>query len=509
LNADPLWTTSGSWTMGRDPLGLQATSIRLYQGLVPGITNITNRLRYYSYFPWVIRLYEQTQHSDSVAKWAIFIRRADALYALSSMIADVRRSDGLGGWDWANDHREDAAAAGIELSRYADNPKSSDSYLQAPRGIFGNAYAPTFIDLGLITASPVPVTIGRGTELAEAFAASIGPAADLVREAIESGTVGGDELRLIGEAIHPSQIPEGSDELRLLREFLSGAWDDAPGTARRSTAWLLLDAYHRGVTPGDADQLRTLWYDRLLPDGTAYAQTGTTVDRWRAYQANEYGHIALECMLNGLVGLQWENHPDGLEPRKLVATLVAEALHDATGTWAEWAMGVAEDRDWQERQLGTQVLEAIRQAKRPSPSDVRDAFRLLARLWVRWAGENSGVRTIISVTAGRNGRSLAGLFKTLDEHADSTVGEAAAALLQRHIIIDHQTIAGQKLSAAGTFTYHFMVADGLLTDGAVGAYAYTTPRLGNFTRLLRDAKLIDGETVTSDGEAFLEQHQPL
>jgi hypothetical protein len=87
--------------------------------------------------------------------------------------------------------------------------------------------------------------------------------------------------------------------------------------------------------------------------------------------------------------------------------------------------------------------------------------------------------------------------------------EAAAALVQRHIVIDHQTIAGHKLSAAGTFTYHFLVADGLLTDGELGAYAYTTPRLGNFTRLLRDAKLIDGNGVTADGEAFLEPNQPL
>jgi hypothetical protein len=138
-----------------------------------------------------------------------------------------------------------------------------------------------------------------------------------------------------------------------------------------------------------------------------------------------------------------------------------------------------------------------------------DAFRLLALLWVRWAGTEGDVRKIILVAAGRNGRSLDGVLRTLDDNADAPVCDAATALLQRHIVTDHQAIAGHKLAAAGTFTYHFMVADGLLTDGEVGAYAYTTPRLGNFTRLLRDAKLIDGDVVTSDGEAFLEQNQPL
>jgi hypothetical protein len=240
-----------------------------------------------------------------------------------------------------------------------------------------------------------------------------------------------------------------------------------------------------------------------------YAQEGVTIDRWQAYQANEYCHIALECLLNGLVGVQSEDHADGIEPRGLVADLVAEALPDADGTWTEWALGVAEEGDWNERQVGSRVLEAIRQPERPSPAELHDAFRLLAQLWVRWAQSGGKVRKIIALTAGRNGRSLDGIFRTLDEHADLPLTRTASALLQRHIIIDHQTIAGHKLSAAGTFTYHFMVADGLLTDGEVGAYAYTTPRLGNFTRLLRDAKLIDGDGVTAAGEAFIEAHQPL
>jgi len=495
--------------MGRDPLGIQATSIRLYQGLVPGITNITNRLRYYSYFCWVIRLYEQTQHSSSTSKWGTFVRRADALFALASMIADFGHSDGLGGWDWANGHRQYAADSGIDLSRFADDPSSDNSYLQAPRGTFGAAYAATFIDLGLTTSKAVPVTIGHGTELATALGGSIGAAGDLIEAALTTGHVGAAELKIIGDAIHPSRIPEGSDELRLLRVFLAGEWGEAHADARRSTAWLLLDAFRRGVSPGDTDQLRTLWYDRVLPDGTDYLQTGTTIDHWRAYQANEYCHVALECLLNGLVGAQAEKHSDGIEPRRLISELIADALADASGSWADWALSVADNDEWTERALGNRVLEAVRQVRQPTSDELSDAFRLLARLWVRWAGTYGDVRKIIAVTAGRYGRSLDGILRTLDDNADVPVAQAAAVLLQRHIILDHQTIAGHKLSSSGTFTYHFMVADGLLTEGEIGAYEYTTPRLGNFTRLLRDAKLISDNGLTAAGKAFLETHQPL
>src|SRR3546814_3134932 len=66
--------------------------------------------------------------------------------------------------------------------------------------------------------------------------------------------------------------------------------------------------------------------DTLFPYTTLFRS-------WRAYQANEYGHIALECALNGLIGLQCESYTNGIEPRQLVAKLVDEAIPQNTSTW--------------------------------------------------------------------------------------------------------------------------------------------------------------------------------
>jgi hypothetical protein len=43
----PMWTKPAVWSAGRGPLGMQATSVRLYRRLAPGLTNVTNRLRYF------------------------------------------------------------------------------------------------------------------------------------------------------------------------------------------------------------------------------------------------------------------------------------------------------------------------------------------------------------------------------------------------------------------------------------------------------------------------------
>lgn len=48
------WTEPGAWG-GLDPLGMRAPIESCFARLLPGLTTVTNRLRYYSFFSWWIR----------------------------------------------------------------------------------------------------------------------------------------------------------------------------------------------------------------------------------------------------------------------------------------------------------------------------------------------------------------------------------------------------------------------------------------------------------------------
>lgn len=509
-DGDPLWTKTGSWTMGLDPLGLQATSIRIYQSLVPNITNITNRLRYYSFFPWLVGLYEKLHHSDDPARFARFMRRGEALYALATLVDDQQGSDGLGGSNWASQHRAEAAINGIDFRPFTDDRTSPHTYLQAPRGNYGVAYAPSLVEMQWLTPSSVPVTKGRGQAVASAFAQSIGHVADDIEAVLLSGTATAKQLQDIGAAIHPAKIPSGSQEQSALREFLIGANDTTQDAlSRRSTIWLVLDLIRKGVAPGDIDALRQAFYARKLPDDQAYDQSSETLDRWRAYQANEFGQVALAGALNALTGLQQKDHPSGIEPKDLIGKVIASSLPASNQSWKQWASSLAAGSTTDELELVEPVLQDLGNGERPAEETMLSAFKLLAVLWARWAQGDGAVRPIIARMAGPDGRSLDGILRTLDVAQDQPPGEALAAVLLKHVVIDHQIIAGRKLSTAGTFTYHFLVEDGLLSEGLLGEYGYTTPRLFNLTRVLRDAGYLSDAGVTSDGEAFLEQYQPL
>lgn len=330
--------------MGLDPLGLQATSIRIYQGLVPNVTNITNRLRYYSFFPWLVDVYAKLHHSADQKRFAIFMRRGEALFALASLVHDLNGSDGLGGANWASKRRDDARANGIDLKPSTDNEDRRKNYLLANRGNFGVAYAPTLVTMKWLSNSVIPVVDGTGLKAANVFAAAIGPVALTIEQVLASGIASAQQLEDIGAAVHPAKIPANSPEQMLLREFLTGDADgDQNSKFRSSTIWLVLDLISKGIEVGDMEALRRAFYHRGLPDGRAYHVTGTTIDRWRAYLANEYSHLALHCALNGLVGLQCQNYPSGVEPRRLISELVESALPPIADAWPDWSLAQAVD----------------------------------------------------------------------------------------------------------------------------------------------------------------------
>ena len=52
LIAFPEWTEYRKKN-GLDPLGMQNSSVNLYQSLLPGISNVTLRMRYYGLYAWL------------------------------------------------------------------------------------------------------------------------------------------------------------------------------------------------------------------------------------------------------------------------------------------------------------------------------------------------------------------------------------------------------------------------------------------------------------------------
>ena len=57
-NIETAWVKPAHEIGGLDHLGVQAPCIHIYSDLLPGITNVTDRARYYSFYPWLLSRFE-------------------------------------------------------------------------------------------------------------------------------------------------------------------------------------------------------------------------------------------------------------------------------------------------------------------------------------------------------------------------------------------------------------------------------------------------------------------
>lgn len=510
----PRWTKPGRWSLGRDPLGMQATSVRMYRTLVPGLTNVTNRLRYYSYYCWVVALWAKVRHADDDLEWRLFIRRAEAVYALACESVESN-THGLAGSEWARKYWAEFEGTRIDLVPHTDRPGEKGQYLMAKRGNFGQFYVASMLEVKLLGDSArIPIVAKDGQELAEAFEASIGEqVARQLAVAVNSGELSKGALQRIGEAAHPSRLNGNTREMRLLRDFLWPKSLDAPGSkARRTSAWLLLDLARKGVSIFDETALRRAFYQRALPNGKPYRPGGKIIDRWRAFHANELCHIALEVLLNAMTAALLRQVL-GIDPGKLVGDLVKSAIpaKERKMAWAEWAAAATDGAPDAEDALSREVLDGLKryEERAEDPTVLLAAAKLLGVLWHKWSAGAKHVREEVGRFSVRSGTSLAGVLSTLKDASSPTVDEALAAVVRRHVIAEHLAIAGRKLAISGKYTYRFVLEDGALSDGWITEYGYTNPRLGNLATFLADAKLVDTDGgVTVTGLSLLNDFQP-
>ena len=496
------WTKPGSFSAGRDPLGFQAASVRLYTSLVPGLTNVTNRLRYYSFYCWVVWQFEQIHHTSRDDKWIEFIRRCEAAIALACQIGDAPNAYGMAGSDWGRLEAADPSKKMFDLIKPTERPGEDGQYLKAKYGNFGQFYTASMLEMRLIanlSDRVYGVTSSAGRTLAEAVQHEHSEACGILLKAVKAGRISRSECETVSAALHPSYLDPTSEEARLLKVFLQGARDDDPTAEARRTSLRNLLAVVSDAK-GDFDLRRELYVQQGQLE--AASQAGPNLTAWRAYFLNEFCHIALEIWLNAIVGLSnLATEPTSVA--ELATRLAALAVTDGEASTENVAAALASDSLEDDHDLGAELLAIASVKKMPDVAAIANSTKLIFSLWDRWR-EAPEVRKALGL-ATAEGRSAEGVFRFLDTHPHSNATSTVATLIKKFVVSNHLTIAGQKLATGGRFTYRFTLDDGCLVDGELSEYTYTQPRIENLLTFSRDAGLVDAETgrITAAGADFL------
>lgn len=501
MDALPQWTTKID-KRGLDPLGMQNAGVVLYQSLLPGISNITLRMRYYGFFCWLSDTYARRGVTTDFEIWRQWVRRAEALFAL--VCADATGQGGVGGIDWAfqaildENHVIDFAAA-------ASTDASVKRYLIQSLGVFGAAYYTQMQEMGLFEPGPNGihrVTADAGVALANAFRTSISPEIEtMFIAAVDAARVDRDTLAAL-HPIVPSRIPDTSEERAAYEQVLFADRPDAKvaDKSRRASLSLILDVAARAGERPTPESVRWALFD---PPATAITNNLESQRLlWEAYQCQDLFQVAAAGLLAWAISIMGESEEGVTLPEirgAVEARLTETENTSAAKTWVGLRDAVdVEAFAW--RRAWTRLT-----GRRGSPNErAWDAVQLIAALHRRVAVRGDlGDTMRKALPVSGQARSIVTELNWFERQADRPVAEMIGEYIVQRVVLRHSWVAMQKLRRQRDYTFLFEARDGRLVRRAGYQPVPTTPRLAPAIQFLEDINLVSSEGLTARGRALL------
>lgn len=504
---------------GRDPLGIQAINIHLYSVLVPGITNVTDRLRYYSFFPWILKLYKD---ENIKLDFVPFLRRAEFLFGVITYFHHIGESGHMVGTmvmgHVASDLNKNQR---IVLSKYTDIGESPQRYFKNKLGGFGQYY------LGVLNAMQILSRKGtleftlypRGIALANAF--NMGNSKEQFVQCILKDQVTTKDLEKLKEDICACNLKRNSAEYKLLAEYLRDS--DNPylkeSTFRRrdSLALMFIMLKQIGKSAGYWELLNFLYYgisenkkDLKLPKSLS-----ATASLWRYYMIHEFFSMALLAIFIGVQHLLdknalsrsnmgsavWKSFVLGCDTDGLQESLVfclGKLKKDPK--FSEFLVYLDSlykpDAVWGTNSFSEISISNFLSGKQSPPDVLFVGGFVLLSLVLR------AIKDLEQEPLGVNFHALfnqypVNLRRLREDYnnkwKDKRVSEVAGEVLIDYVLNQHIEVAIRKLYTEGLATFRILREDGLFRHSEI-EYDYvgnTSPRLREGMQMMADLKIVD------------------
>jgi len=253
------WASNEGFKGGRDPLGIQNSSIATYSKLLPGLTNLTSHIRYYSLYCWLLSEYDELEKAKKTTLHQYnFIRRAELAMAL------IMKDQGVGavvGALFVSQGRYQFKEDGVyDIANGADY-ESNDKYWTFRSGALGQYYLGSLVYYELIKVEEERFYLrNKGKDLADAVRHTVDERiCRIYIECILNGSLAEKSIEYLQPlALH--RIVVDSEEWYRLNELLTKS--DKDSSLRRETIWLLLNDMSKGVDVNSFVKSRFMHMDK-------------------------------------------------------------------------------------------------------------------------------------------------------------------------------------------------------------------------------------------------------
>ncbi|MBO7133472.1 MAG: hypothetical protein J6W06_04870 [Bacteroidales bacterium] len=284
------WAKAPKEKRGRDQLGIQNCSIVVYGIQLPGLTNLTNHIRYYGLYCWLIGILSQDKEKTDKYQYN-YIRRAELVIAL------LMRDKGIKGVV-GSDYVKKGKCPVVNNSTYdiaaGADYENKETYWKYRTGAFGQYYLGSLLTLGLVSYDDNTFNeTDRGRKLAKRFADSVGETAcGNFLSVIESGRLSEEDIVEL-QVFCLNNILVNSSEWNFYKEILIDYDSIYSGTNaynRRNTLRLLIEFLQENESNNVVNDFVAKMFNEQPSDNSK------TEFGWYYYYLIETIHYCLETL---------------------------------------------------------------------------------------------------------------------------------------------------------------------------------------------------------------------
>ncbi len=520
---EPFWAKSGNFVRGRDPLGVQNSSISVYATLLPGMTNLTLRLRYYGMYIWLLDEYKKLpsghEFKESPKAQFKFIRRAELIIAFV-MRNEYPNELAVIGSTYTGDSVNEVNEKGFyDIALGADQHKDTvkgSVYWDYSSGALGQYYAGSLYALNLMEPRNgyFERTEDYGKELAEAYRNSMSSsdATELFLKRIEEGKLYHGDLMILNEIAlnhNYKKTIEGEFYRRMLlsNDGIKNKTASNTITSQRKESLQLFLSLIKDEENVDWDNLPWNCYaDCLQKNKTEVTDANFG---WYFYYLNELAHHSLEAVFWGLL-MEMDEHSYSLQQ---FLSVVADKVEDESieilkskndSTLSELIQNLnQEDFDTDE------LIEGIDNSVKANNS-YEGILRGVLSLICLYRDNEHKLQEVQEYASehfldSKHGNALAIFNDYIENSKDLSFKDFVKKLIHT-LLNEHIAVAYAKMGNGEKNLLKFVLEDNYLVHIETMKPNFTNPRLKTVYNFTRDLGLVDeNDQLTTDGEALLNE----
>lgn len=485
--------------VGLNHLGYRNAAEDLFTTLLPGLNNVTARIRYYSFYCWLLDKFFESREEPTIRDYQRFVRCSEYLIAI--LHAGLEDAGGIPGIDYALTVMQDKPDA-VDLlgGAFKSDGNTRGTYWANKGGVLVQYYGNSLRDIGITVPNikhPELSDISKegtnitGKTLASAFEESIGSEASaLFIACVQKGAVTQEERKTLRTPFLMKNVVANDQERNLLIELL--LQEDYPGRGersyRRETIRLFLE-YHNDGFQNYKDDLgfpRFLYERYLKGRGDSLCIMG-----WYCFYLDDLWQYNASVILERILDILQKDKAGRWVKLDILTTDIADEVASRFG---------AEKKS---------LSEVLTDLNAPAGKDNIGRIGSAIHQILEYHTVNVAVWPKTDELTKAFGYSDANDFRAasifIDSHKEMLFKEFVKYFIESRIIYRHYNVSLRKFYQTGIASHKFMLEDGHIRylKDTFTTVTHTSPRLVTLKGFLSDLGLIKDNEITLEGKDTL------